>query len=542
MWVKAKQEFIVIFIFLLLVNMQYFFPQFSKANEQIRSPRFAGSWYPAEADVLEKMLTNYLQAASSQLSSQPPNEQIGKNVLAIIAPHAGYMYSGQTAAFAYATLSGSRYKRVFLLGPSHHVPFAGAVLPSQSIFETPLGKIEIDQATVNKLLKLPGFQQVDQVFDIEHSLEMQLPWICKTLNKAKLVPMAIGNVNRETIAEIASAIKKELCPGDLIIVSSDFTHYGPRFDYQPFNDETTDSGLKKRIAELDKEAFNHLKKLDGSELLEFYQRSHDTICGIYPCAILLSLLPADAQAKLLNYRTSADIEPDPQGNSVSYMSIAFSAPGLTTHKKAESTKEKKYKPLSLADGQALLKIARQTLQDYLSGNRKDSSQYEKLLSQHQIDRFKEEHGVFVTLYEKPQQPISTQHSNSHPAKQLRGCIGYIYPNKPLLTGVCENAINAACADPRFTPVTADELHNLDLEINILTKPIPVSSWQDIKLGQDGIVLKKGGRQAVFLPKVATEFGWDLPQTLTQLSLKAGLAPDDWRDGAQFEVFQSEIFN
>lgn len=391
--------------------------------------------------------------------------------------------------------------------------------------ETPIGNIDVDRATVDKLLSSPGFQQVDQVFDIEHSLELQLPWIFKTLGKTKVVPMAIGNVNRETIAEIADAIKKELRPTDVIIVSSDFTHYGPRFDYQPFGDKTTD--LKNRIAELDREAFSYLKKLDSDELLEFYERSHDTICGIYPCAILLSLLPAGAQAKLLNYRTSADVEKDDQGNSVSYMAIAFSAPGWITHKRIESGKESKYKPLSSADGKALLKIARQTLQDYLSGNRKDFSQYEKLLSRHQLDRFKEKAGIFVTLYEKP--------------KQLRGCIGYIYPVEPLLAGVCENAINAATNDPRFSPVTADELNHLDLEINVLTKPTPIPSWQDIKLGEDGIVLKKGDRQAVFLPKVASEFGWDLQQTLAQLSVKAGLSPDAWRQGAQFEVFQSQIF-
>ena len=539
MWVKTKQSPVSLFIFLLLVNMQYFFPQFSNANEHIHSPHFAGSWYPAEEHSLNKMLSNYLHEGSSQLANRAKDEHVGKNVLAIIAPHAGYQYSGQTAAFAYSTLLDSKYKRVFLLGPSHHVAFTGAVLPSQSIFETPIGKIEIDKVTVNKLLQLPGFQQMDQVFDIEHSLELQLPWIYKTLPKVKLIPMVIGNVDRDTIAEIATSLKKELGPGDLVIISSDFTHYGPRFDYQPFSDETTETGLKNRIAELDKEAFNYLKQLDHDELLDFYQRSHDTICGIYPCAILLSILPSDAQTKLLNYRTSADITKDDQSNSVSYMAIAFSAPGWTSRPKAGALKENSQAPLSLAEGQILLKIARQSIFDHLSGNRKDPSVYEKQLSPYQIERFKEHCGVFVTLYEKQQQ-LSASNQSLH--KQLRGCIGYIYPTKSLLEAVCENAINAACNDPRFSPVVSDELDNLDLEINILTKPAIISSWEDIKLGQDGVILKKGDRQAVFLPKVATEFGWDLPQTLGELSVKAGLSPDAWRQGSQFEVFQSQIFD
>lgn len=555
MWQRLRAKFWPIFVlaFLLSVFMEHFFFKLSRASEQTRSPRFAGSWYPAQAEVLNNMLSTYLGEAKSQLSSKPASEGPGKNVIAIIAPHAGYIYSGRTAAFAYASLSNSKCKRVFLLGPSHYVSFSGAALPSQSIFETPIGNLEIEQATVKKLLQAKGFQQIDGVFDVEHSLELQLPWIYKTLPKVKLIPMAIGNVDREIIAQIADAIKKELHQGDVIIISSDFTHYGPRFDYQPFNYETTIAGLKEKIGQLDKEAFNCLKTIDNSKLLEFYQRTHDTICGIYPSTILLSLLPADAEAKLLNYRTSQDVEKDLEGNSVSYMAIAFSCPKGTHWPTTQEIQSGTIQPskkadevhLTPSDGQVLLKLARQAVQDYLSGDRKEPSAYIKLLTPHQADCFKEECGVFVTLYEKPQEQISAQKmgSDTEPDKhkQLRGCIGYIYPVKSLLAAVCENAINAATADPRFNPVTADELGKLDLEINVLTKPTPIASWHDIKLGEDGIILKKAGRQAVFLPKVPTEFGWDLAQTLGQLSLKAGLSPVDWYD-AEFEVFQSQVFN
>jgi len=566
MWVKAKQSSVFLFVFLIVFNMDYFFTYLNraKASERTRPPHFAGSWYPARADALDTMLSNRLQEAKIKLASLPTNERPGKNILAIIAPHAGYMYSGQTAAFAYAALSNNKYKRIFLLGPSHHVGFAGAVLPSQSILETPIGNLDVDRTTVDKLLSLPEFQQVDQVFDVEHSLELQLPWIFKTLGKVKVVPLAIGNINADTIVEIANALKKELQPGDAVIISSDFTHYGPRFDYQPFGDRSTNPQLRKKIATLDNEAFNCLKKLDSNELLEFYRNSHDTICGIYPCAILLSLLPVSAQAKLLNYSTSSDIEKDDQANSVSYMAIAFSAPDWAISKKSsQSGKDTKPTLLSHADGQILLKIARQAVQDYLSGSRKNPEEYATGLNTEQINCFNEERGVFVTLYEKPQPlsrgaihkpfsrryPTNTRGENhspvstpdKHPHKQLRGCIGYIYPVKSLLAAVCENAINAASVDPRFSPVSTEELSKLEIEINVLTKPSPVPSWQDIKLGEDGIVLKKGEHQAVFLPKVAPEFGWDLQETLGQLSLKAGLSPDAWRQGTQFEIFQSQVF-
>ncbi len=185
-----------------------------------------------------------------------------------------------------------------------------------------------------------------------------------------------------------------------------------------------------------------------------------------------------------------------------------------------------------------MKIARQALTDKLAGKQEDYMRYANLLTGDQTERFMQKRGVFVTLYEKS----NNQKGNESKAKQLRGCIGYIYPNKSLLQGVCENAINAACADPRFVPVQAGELPNLSLEISVLTEPAAIPRWQDIKLGQDGIVLRKSGHQAVFLPKVATEFGWDLQQTLSQLAMKAGLLPFDWQQDAQFEIFQGQSFS
>lgn len=518
--------------------MVHFFSQFARANGQTRSPRFAGSWYSAQPVELNEQLNQYLKQAKLQLPAQPQAK--AEQPLAIIVPHAGYMFSGQTAAFAYAALSAYKFKRVFLFGPSHYIPFSGAALPGESIFETPLGNLEIDKAVVQRLLQLPYFQQIQAVFEGEHSLEMQLPWIYKTLGKVKLVPLAIGSINPEKIRLLTSAIKKELKDGDLIIVSSDFTHYGPRFDYQPFSGATD---VQASIKALDMQAFNCLNKIDSLAILEFYQRTGDTICGIYPCALLLSLLPPNTESKLLNYRTSEDAQKDLDGNSVSYMAILFSCPKGKTWSSGEaktipSAAQETSAPLTQADGNVLLKIARQALEDYLAGAKKNPEQYANLLSKDQASRFMQGRGVFVTLYEKS----NNAQDNKSKAKQLRGCIGYIYPDKPLLQAVCENAINAASADPRFNPVKPDELPNLSLEINVLTKPVSIPGWQDIKLGQDGIVLRKSGHQAVFLPKVATEFGWDLPQTLSQLAIKAGLLPFDWQKDAQFEIFQGQSFS
>lgn len=505
------------------------------ANEGVRLPRFAGTWYPAEYKVLDKNLSDYLKEANS--------DKVQNNVMAIIVPHAGYIFSGKTAAFAYHNLSPNKYKRVFLLGPSHHIAFKGVVFPREAVFETPLGEIAVDRSAVQKLLQVPYFNESDEVFDGEHSLEMQLPWIKKTLGKIKLVPMAVGVVGPTEIRSIAAAIKKELKEGDLIIVSSDFTHYGPRFDYHPFSHELTSSELTAKIKELDLQAFSCLKTLDSQTLLDFYIRTGDTICGIYPASILLAILPSHTNAKLVHYSTSQDFARDPDGNSVSYMSIVFS----TADNKSWQTVDKNLLPkaeqhsLSENEGKNLLKLARLALEDYLKGNAKDPLVYASSLGLDKDPRFLEKRGVFVTLYLKPAEDQSEV--KSPPAhKQLRGCIGYIYPSKPLFEGVCENVINAASKDGRFNPVTLSELNNLTIELSVLTAPRYINDWKDISLGKDGIVLHKNGRQSVFLPKVASEFGWDLPQTLSQLSLKAGLSLYDWQKDAQFEIFQSQSFS
>ncbi len=535
----------------LCFYMNSFFSKLIGADERVRSPGFAGSWYPEDAKQLDGDLTQYLaQAIDSDVQSQskaviPVKTNISKeniannNILAVIAPHAGYAFSGKTAAFAYQSLTANKYKRVFLLGPSHHVAFKGIAFPEEDVLATPLGNLQVDQAARQRLLQQPYFHELSEVFDIEHSLEMQLPWIRKTLGNVKLVPLAVGIVNADEIDQISKSIKSELTDGDLIVISSDFTHYGPRFDYQPFGHNLPVKDLNVKIKELDMSALNCLKSVDSQTLLEFYERTHDTICGIFPCSILLSLLPSDTQVQLLNYRTSQDAQNDFDGNSVTYMAVAFSSINNPDWSAAKKELVGQNNQFSDADGKTLLKIARLALQDYLQGKKKDAIEYADLLSPAQKARFMEKRGVFVTLYKK-EASITTVAKDHH--KQLRGCIGYIYPSRPLFLAVCQNVINAASNDPRFDPVSPSELEQLTAEINLLTVPKPIDNWQDIKLGQDGIVLRKGGKQSVFLPKVPTEFGWDLEQTLSELSLKAGLSLYDWQDGAQFEVFQGQSFS
>ncbi len=502
-----------------------------------RLPKFAGTWYDADADGLSKQLNSYFSLAKAQMQVHPVDASFpavppaSDNILAMIVPHAGYAFSGETAAFAYEKIANKHYDRVFLLGPSHHVAFKGGALPKESVFATPVGDLSVDRDQIQDLKHFSCFREMPEVHEREHSLEMQLPFIRKALGPIKIVPIAIGTLStEEDIHIIGSILQRYIGKGDLVIISSDFTHYGPRFDYQPFNEN-----IENNIRQLDEEAFHCLEKPDLKAFLKFHDRTHDTICGFYPCALLLSILPENVHGTLLRYRTSQDIIYDPDHNSVSYMAIVFSSDDQNTSwsgKKLLATDEEQLSP---ADGQALLKVARLSLTNHLANK---TSDFNEILTKDQIKHFSSHCGAFVTLFKKGSKARQSQRKDG---KELRGCIGYIWPIKSMINAVADNAISAACNDPRFQPVQFEELSNIQIEISILTPPHPVRSWRDIKIGKDGIIMHKDGKQAVFLPSVAPEFGWDLPQTLSQLSLKAGLGPDDWKENALFDVFQAQSF-
>jgi AmmeMemoRadiSam system protein B/AmmeMemoRadiSam system protein A len=500
-----------------------------------RSPSFAGSWYEADADKLKRQLDNYLERAATSLKETPFDRSFQGNaapkppVLAIVAPHAGYMFSGQTAAFGYQEARLQKPKRIFLLGPSHYVGFEGAMLPAETEFSTPLGDLQIDTAVIQELKELPLFRVSSEVHKREHSLEMQLPLIKETFGDVLIVPIIVGNLGDETeVAMVGAMVKRFLRPGDLIVVSSDFTHFGPRYEFEPFR-----TNLKENIRLLDSEAFQHLSQRDLRGFMEFRNRTSDTICGFYPCSVLLSLLPAKSYCSLLNYRTSQDTLVEDDRNSVSYMALAFSNPD---HKEWGSDEGDASSILSAQDKKNLLLLARKTLEKFVKGERNpaDDPELKALVSEPMHKKL----GVFVTLYKVP--PGSQQHvDRMH--KDLRGCIGYIWPVKSLFESVIDNTIGACSRDHRFVPVNKSELEELQIDINVLTPPRRVGSYKDIVVGRDGVILYKDGKQAVFLPSVATEFGWDVAELLTQLSLKAGCGADAWKQDAKFDVFQSDSF-
>jgi MEMO1 family protein len=532
-----------------------------------RKPSFAGSWYEADGKKLRPQISNFLKTADEKLKVQPfdntftGNEPVVGTILGAIAPHAGYMFSGSTAGYVYESLKMRKISRVFLLGPSHYAPLHGCALPVEKTFATPIGDLRVDTRVINELKDFPLFKLAPEIHKQEHSLEMQLPFIRQALGDVTIVPIIVGVLNDEDeMRTVGQMLSRYLKNGDLVLVSSDFTHYGPRYDFTPFADDAA-----KHVRELDQSAFQFLQKVDLQGFIDFRERTRDTICGYYPCAVLLSMLPPETHATLLCYRTSKDIIDTGDENSVSYLAVVFSNKASVVSKNASNSSTptnssstslsnalaasnssgnidnadiwqkhtaETAAPLTADEQAALLTLARRALVEHVTNNMVPN--VSDVLKQ--FPRLGRPSGAFVTLYKRP---VSGLAHEGH--KELRGCIGYILPMKGLAQAVVDNAVGASSRDPRFSPVEASELNSLQIDINVLTPPTPVASYKDIKLGQDGVILYKNLKQAVFLPSVATEFGWTLEEMLSQLSIKASFGRDGWRTGARFDVFQAQSF-
>jgi AmmeMemoRadiSam system protein B/AmmeMemoRadiSam system protein A len=501
---------------------------FGKATRDgIRKAQYAGSWYEADGARLSRQLDELLNAAAADSTADFPAE--GAALLAIVSPHAGYVFSGKTAAYGYHAGRASKPGRVFVLGPSHHMGFHGAALPNAAAFATPLGDLKVDQEVISELAHYSLFQTLPEVHRVEHSLELQLPFISQAFGReTRIVPIVVGVLDDEPeVRLLAEILKGYVGRNDIVVVSSDFTHYGPRYDYKPFTENA-----RENISRLDHAAFAALKALDLEGFIRFVQETGDTICGFYPLSVLVAMLPRGTQAQLLKYATSQDSFLEDQDNSVSYLAVAFAGPGWP----AEPRRRIEGNTIQLSDGerQALMDLARKTLSTYVVES-KTITAAEANLEPTAV--MQECFGVFVTLYKRSSGAEAKMRA-LHGGKELRGCIGSIWPVRPLYQAVIENAIASCSRDYRFAPVRKEELDDIDIEISILTPPRRADSYRDIVIGKDGIILSKHQRQAVFLPMVATEFGWDLDETLRQLCLKAGLRPDDWKEGCKFDLFET----
>jgi hypothetical protein len=431
----------------------------------------------------------------------PGSDKQDEEVFALILPHAGYGFSGETAAFGYRLIKGKDYKTIVIIGTSHNFGFNGISIYEQGDFFTPLGKIEVDSDFSRQLLgKNDAIYFEPKAFEKEHSIEVQLPFLQKTLNDFKIVPVITGDCSLDTCKNLAFLLKGAIGERKdvLVIVSTDFYH---GYDYED-------------AEKIDNLSLSYIRNLDAEGLYYGLRDGKLQLCGGFGVvsALILSKELGQNKVKLLKRTNSTEVTGKRTKGlwTVGYASLSVSREEM---EKVMLNKEERKK---------LLEIARKSMETYLkSGKKLELNENDPLLNK--------EMGAFVTLNKN---------------KELRGCIGNLIGKNPLYLTIRDMAIEAAISDPRFSPLTLDELKDVVIEISVLSPMRKIDNPDNIRLGIDGVLVRKGFRSGVFLPQVATETGWSKEEFLSNLcSHKAGLAPDAWKDkDTEILVFTAEIFS
>lgn len=477
-------------------------------EERVRPAAKAGLWYEGRRGALEKQLQSFFKAADFK---EPEG-----SVRGLISPHAGYFYSGQTAAYGYKMLEGKKYKRVIVLAPSHYSRFEGGSIMDVTHYETPLGKIPLDRETCDALLRLEYFTSVPGAHTQEHSLELQLPFIQHALEDGfQLIPIVISELKSSWYEPMAKALLPYWDDDTLVVASSDFTHYGPSFGYLPFRKD-----IQENLEKLDMGAVDKILNLDYRDFIKYQSDTGATICGRKPIALVVYMAKSlGLKANMLKYTTSGEITGD-FANSVSYVSLCFTGSG----KGGEASRDDAFTPLTEGEKQTLLKLARHTLRYFLETGKKP-----KQLSQFDITpNMKKELGAFVTLKKKG---------------QLRGCIGYLRGIDPLYEAVIENTISAASKDFRFQRIQQSEEPEIHIEISVLSPVVRVKNLEEIVVGRDGLIVTRGYDRGTLLPQVPVEQGWNRIEFLEHSCRKAGLPTDAYKDPKTVvERYSAQVFS
>jgi hypothetical protein len=449
---------------------------------RVKPPSVAGMFYPADPSVLRKQVRGFLDAVKPADDSAPK---------AVIAPHAGYRYSGPVAGSAYAPLIplAGKVKRVVLLGPAHRVPFQGVAINSAEAFSTPLGTVPVDAQGIQTAKQFPFVSQRDAAFAEEHSLEVHIPFLLETLGDFRLVPLLVGDAEPEDIARLIDT----LWGGSetLIVISSDLSHFHD-YDTARQRDEATSRAI---------------------EALDYAAVGYGDACGRNAVNGLLYLgKERGLSVTTVDLRNSGDTAGG-RHRVVGYGAYLVRETGSAR--------------LPYADRRVLLGLAANSIRHGLDHGRAkpvDPGDYS--------ERLREKRAAFVTL---------------KITKRLRGCIGSLGASRTLVEDVAHNAYAAAFADKRFSPVTADEAPRLDISISVLSPPQPLrfSSESDliarIRPGVDGLILEEGDRRGTFLPVV-----WEsLPsprEFLRHLKQKAGLPADYWSNSIRIKRYTTESFS
>jgi len=502
---RSTRVALLVLVFSLVIAVAC---QAGKGGNDIRPPAVAGKFYPESAAVLKLAIEKFMQDALPQRVKEP---------LAIVVPHAGYIYSGQICADGYSQVRNRATDVVVILGTNHTTPGLRKIALSPGDgFRTPLGIASVDKEAVAALIAAdPDCAADNRPHLREHSVEVQVPFIQILFPKAKIIPAIVGEADPALAGRFGAALAKVLAGRRaLVVASSDLSHYPSAEDANVVDKKTLEA-----IASLDPTAFRATVRTQEANRV----RGLDTCaCGEAPimAAMAASRAMGATGGQVVSYAHSGDLPIGERERVVGYGAVVFTAgreipPPVATAAPAAADRN-----LAPADKKALLALARETISRYLTAQVVP-------LPRGLSPAAMEQRGVFVTL---------KKHGD------LRGCIGRMVPDRPLATLVGAMALQAAFEDRRFRPVTLDEVPKLEVEISVLTPMKPVSGSSEIVVGRDGVLLRKGGRSAVFLPQVAPEQGWKRDEMLNNLARKAGLPEQAWQEGAQLSTFQALVFS
>lgn len=476
-----------------------------KGGGEVRPPVVAGKFYPESVAVLRSAIDKLMRNAAPAQAQRP---------IAIVVPHAGYIYSGQICADGYNQVRSGAYEVIVIFGTNHTAPDLRKIaLYPGAAFQTPLGLVPVDARSVASLVAASPDCKADKAPHLrEHSIEVQIPFIQTLFPRASIVPAIVGQADvglyKRFGAVLAQVLKGKRT---LVVASSDLSHYPSAADA-----ERVDRKTLAAVASLDPEVLQETIRVEMSRRI----RGLDTCaCGEAPIMAAMTAAKAFGATggTVVSYAHSGDVAIGDRERVVGYGAVVFTAGPEKTAAAPESPASDE--TLSPDDKKALLAHARETILSALTTRTTP-------LSRGFSPAAMAPRGVFVTLKKRG---------------NLRGCIGRMTPDRPLAALVSAMAIQAAFEDPRFSPVTLKELPDLEIEISVLTPMQPVSGPEAIVVGRDGVWLQKGDRSAVFLPQVAPEQGWGRDQMLEHLAMKAGLPAGAWREGARLSTFQALVF-
>ena len=454
--------------------------------KSVQEPVVAGSFYPSDAATLRIMVRKYLADAGKP--------QIKGEILGLIAPHAGYVYSGPVAGHAYREVFGKKFDLVVVIAPSHTASYKGVSVLLKDAYRTPLGEVPIDRKLARALTeRVRWIQYVPALFAREHSLEVQLPFLQESLAPGfRILPVVMGNPSAGLAKAFADVLSGAVRGRSVLFVaSSDMSHY------HPYDEAVV----------MDRKTLGFLENGEVEELFSACNAGESELCGLGPVQVMLHLARKMGirGGTVLEYANSGDTAGD-RSRVVGYGSIAFvnHNPGL-----------------SLADKGSLLTLARTTLEQFVrEGTVPEIIPGSKALH--------EPGASFVTL---------------KIGDQLRGCIGQLRATIPLYRSVTRMAVSSCSRDKRFQPVTPEELARIRIEISVMTPFSPVDSPEEIQVGRDGLYLAARGRSGVLLPQVPMEQGWDRAAFLEALCRKAGLPLETWKEAdARLYRFGAQVFS